>query len=101
MIRYYKMAADQGHPAARYNLGLCYKKGKGVEKDINEAINYFLLSAEQGHVLSQAILGWCYENGEGVEINIKEAVRFYKLSLEQNHKSVVFRLQHLITQVLF
>ena len=46
--RYYRLAAKQGHAVAQYNLGCCYEKGEGVEKDLKEAVEWFRKAAEQG-----------------------------------------------------
>ena len=31
-VKYYKLAADQGHEMAQNNLGVCYKKGAGENR---------------------------------------------------------------------
>jgi TPR repeat protein len=48
-VRLFRLAADQGHAEARYNLGVCYSNGEGVAKDEHEAIRLFRLAADQGH----------------------------------------------------
>ena len=35
---FYTIAAEQGDPISQYNLGVMYKDGKGVNKDIGKAI---------------------------------------------------------------
>ena len=32
-VRWYRLAAEQGHAGAQYNLGLMHAKGEGVLKD--------------------------------------------------------------------
>jgi hypothetical protein len=39
-FRYYKIAADQGHADAQYNVGSCYVNGDGVHVDKAEAFRY-------------------------------------------------------------
>ena len=84
-VKYYKMAADQGHADAQINLGetlirvqrwyvayqtwiylhfnirhllgLCYENGSGVVKDKVEAVKYFMMAADQGHANAQYNLG--------------------------------------------
>ena len=42
-----------------YNLGVMYRKGKGVPKDFKEAGQWlYRLSAEQGFALAQYFFGW-------------------------------------------
>ena len=36
--RFYRVAADQGNASARFHLGFCYEVGKGIEKDLKEAV---------------------------------------------------------------
>lgn len=38
-VEWYTKAAEQGLPMAQCNLGICYKNGDGVEKNLEEAIN--------------------------------------------------------------
>ena len=33
---------------AQYNLGCCYEKGEGVEKDLKETVEWFRKAVEQG-----------------------------------------------------
>jgi len=35
------LAADQGHVEAQYNLGDAYRNGKGVEKNLEEAVRHY------------------------------------------------------------
>ena len=51
------MAALQEHGEAQCNLGVCYKYGHGVEKDINEANKWIELATSQGYDYSESSLG--------------------------------------------
>ena len=46
-------APNRGFPEARYELGVCYYEGKGVEKDIQKAIEYFDLAIEEAPMFSE------------------------------------------------
>ncbi len=46
-MKYYKMAANQGHPCAMYCIGAMYKLGYGVEKDLKEAEKWFKKAADR------------------------------------------------------
>ena len=59
----YALAADKGHALARFNLGLSYRDGDGVEIDFNRCVELFKQSAKQGHVEAQGNLGDMYELG--------------------------------------
>lgn len=45
----YRLLADRGDVHAKYELGLCYLKGKGVELNRKEAVRYFHQAAKLGH----------------------------------------------------
>lgn len=80
-IDLYKLAAEQGHPKAQFNIGLYYIQE--VPSSENEAKKWFKLAAEQGLVEAQFALGSIYSN-EGNETN---AFYWYKLSAEQGYAS--------------
>ena len=48
-IKWFHMAAEQGHAEAQSNLGGMYFKGEGVPEDDKEAVKWYRLAAEQGH----------------------------------------------------
>ena len=62
-VKWYRMAAENGHVKAQYNLGVIYYKGQGIEQDYNEAIKWYRKAAEQGYTQSQTILGLMYSKG--------------------------------------
>ena len=80
-----KKAAEQGHADAQCNLGVCYEKGYGVEKDLKQAVEWWTKAAEQGHVTAQYNLGVAYVNAYGVEKDLKQAVKWYKKAAEQGN----------------
>ena len=65
------------------NLGISYKYGDAVEKNLNKAIEYFKLAADQGYDVAQNNLGVAYEYGSGVKKDLKQAVKYYQLSADQ------------------
>ena len=52
--RYYRMAAEQGHDGAQFELGEMYHEAVGVAGDLNEAARYYRMAADKG--CSQAIV---------------------------------------------
>jgi hypothetical protein len=83
--RWYRLAAEQGHPVAQYNLGFMYVDGSGVPQDDAEAVRWFRLAADQGDADAQVNLGSMYANGSGVPQDDAEAVRWFRLAGEQGH----------------
>ena len=51
------MAAAQGSAKAQNNLGLMYKHGKGVPRDMEKAAELYTMAMEQGHLIAQFNLG--------------------------------------------
>jgi len=44
---WFTKSALQGHAKAQCNLGVCYKKGRGVPRDDAKALHFYTLSANQ------------------------------------------------------
>ena len=65
-FEWYKLAAEQGHAHAQYNLGLMYNYGRGVPKNLVEAFKWYKIAAEQGDMNAQFRLALAYQYGEGV-----------------------------------
>lgn len=91
-IKYYELAAKQGHSGAQYSLGCCYDSGEGVEIDELEAARWYRKAAKQGHVWAQFNLGCCYDVGEGVCQSPQEAARWYRLAAEQGFADAQYNL---------
>lgn len=85
-----KNKAEQGNAEAQYSLGVCYRCGDGVEKNLEEAIKWYKKAAEQGYAKAQYNLAVCYDSEYGVEKNVEKAVKWYRKSAEQGYA----RAQH-------
>ena len=44
----YRAAAERGDAEAQYELGMCYARGDGVNKDFAEAVKWWRKAAQQG-----------------------------------------------------
>ncbi|OGQ88198.1 MAG: hypothetical protein A2512_02540 [Deltaproteobacteria bacterium RIFOXYD12_FULL_56_24] len=64
--KWFRLAAEKGHVAARYKLGGAYLSGKGVAQDDGRAVHWWLLAAREGHHEAQNNLGAMFANGRGV-----------------------------------
>jgi TPR repeat protein len=87
VARLYGQAAEQGHALALFNLGLCYGKGEGVEKDETEAARLYGQAAEQGDAGAQCNLGNCYALGKGVEADKAQVAWLFGQAAEQDDAS--------------
>ena len=47
-LRWYRLAAEQGHVGAQNNLGVMYDEGRGVSEDDRAAVNWYRTAADQG-----------------------------------------------------
>jgi len=75
-------------------MAWCYQNGKGVEKNIKEAVRWYENAADAGYAASQCNLGLCYERGEGVEKDIDKALELYRQAAEQGEWDAVCNLAH-------
>ena len=81
-----KAAADKGHKKAQYRLGMCYKDGKGVEKDRKKAFDLFTKYANQGIGDAEYQLARAYLKGKGVTADEKKARTWLKKALAHKKK---------------
>ena len=88
----WKPLAEQGHAMAQHNLGVMYRKGRGVVEDDKEAVKWYRLAAEQGHAMAQSNLGAMYSNGQGVIKDDKEAVKWLRLAAERGEAMAQYNL---------
>ena len=79
-VKWFRLAAAQGHADAQSNLGLRYTKGLGVTQDYREALRWFRLAAAQGHAQAQNNLGAMHAQGQGVAASRVAAYALFNLS---------------------
>ena len=75
-----KAQAERGDVLAQTELGSFYAIGKGVGKDLVEAVKWYRKAADQGYYLAQTMLGDCYTHGKGVAKDEVEAYALYSLA---------------------
>jgi len=86
-VRWYRLAAEQGHAGAQFNLGVIYDQGRGVPKNDAEAVRWFRRAAEQGNANAQLILGFMYGEGRGVPRNLVQTYRWESLAAAQGNET--------------
>lgn len=84
-VKWFHMAAEQGHARAQCFLGTLYADGDGVNQDFKEAEKWYREAAEQGNTDAQNYLGVLYDNGNGVNQDYKEAEKWYRKAAEQGN----------------
>lgn len=84
-LRWYKEAAEGGHPGASSDVGRYYYEGIGVEKDEAYAVRCFEKDIPFGTVRAYDMLGRAYFQGKGVSQDYEKA--YYYLYYGYNHGS--------------
>ena len=82
-LREWRPLAEQGDALAQYNLGVLYRKGRGVPQDDVLARQWYEKAAAQGQAKAQYNLGTLYLNGEGVPKDYHQAFRWFRLAADQ------------------
>ena len=117
-VKYYKLAADQGHTEAQYSLGKIYAEGQyaltvsvfsstswitgwqpSITYDYNLAHYYYKKAADQGHIEAQYKVGKMYEIGQGVDKDIPIAFKYYELAADQGQVDATLSLRALRNRV--
>ncbi len=83
-VREWRPLAEQGYAKAQYNLGVTYRKGRGVPQDYAEAMKWFRKAAEHGNTGAQGKLGIMYAKGQGVPQDYAEAMKWYRKAVERH-----------------
>ena len=78
-------AAQRGDPQAQNDLGEQYEYGRGVSKDMVQALAWYQQSTSQGLASGQNNLARAYEAGRGIEKDLVKAVDLYRLAAAQGH----------------
>ncbi|UZO15506.1 uncharacterized protein OCT59_006926 [Rhizophagus irregularis] len=85
----YKEVADDEEnefPEAKLRYGDCLYNGKGVEKNLSEALKYFEQAADNGFKVAMYNAGKLYYNGDGIERNKEKAIRYMKLAIYNEYE---------------
>lgn len=70
---------------ALYNLGQLYRRGKGVEPDLERAEYYYLKAAELNNVLAQNNLGTMYYFSPSPIGNVEKAIHWWNKAARNGH----------------
>lgn len=88
-IQWYKKAiVTDGNREALLDLGLCYLKGEGAQKDMDKGFFLMQRSANQGNMQAQYNMGVIYRMN-GSEEDMEKALYWYRLSAAQGYEQAV------------
>jgi TPR repeat protein len=79
-------AAEEGSAEAELNLAFFYYNGRGVERDLAEAVRWFERAAEDGNATAQYMLAGAYLKGVTVEADVRTALHWYDAAASQGHE---------------
>ena len=78
------------------SLGIMYRNGDGVPKDLVKSARYLEVAAEKGNAKAQLNLGGMYYTGEGVHKDVNKAVKWWGKSAAQGNPGAQANLDKLI-----
>jgi|GEM_PF-624840 len=87
--------AEKDDLAAMRNVALMLRRGKGVEKNPEKAIDWYERAAEAGLVTAQADLGVMLLDGEADDPDPKAAMAWLMRAAQAGHPTAQFRLGEL------
>ena len=80
---------------AQFFLGEMYLKGKGVDRNLDEAVNWYRKAAEQGDAPAQSELGILYYYGVGMQQDYEQAAYWNHKAAEQGDAVAQCNLGHM------
>jgi len=89
---WFERAAENGVANARYNLGVLYHQGLGVEQNIETALEWYRKAAQLGHPEAQYNLGIAYIEGIGVSYDPKRAAEYFETAAASGITEAAFNL---------
>mmetsp|Transcript_1196 Transcript_1196/g.1829 ORF Transcript_1196/g.1829 Transcript_1196/m.1829 type:complete len:253 (-) Transcript_1196:113-871(-) len=84
--------AKEGIAYAQFKLGVCYERGRGVEKNEAKAVEWYSKAAAQDHISACGNLGVCYEEGAGVTRDMNKALLYYEKAANKGDILTYFNL---------
>ncbi|KAL0075117.1 hypothetical protein J3Q64DRAFT_1763977 [Phycomyces blakesleeanus] len=74
------MVAKHELVLAIYELGVCFRHGWGVPKDLKMASTYFEIAAGLGDPDAMNDIAFCYCHGHGVKKDMYKAAKYYRMA---------------------
>ena len=95
-VYWYRKGADRGDAGCMHMIGLCYRYGNGVEKDMRKAFEWLEKASELGHVGATHDLAGYYELGVGVDVDEAKAIELHVKAAGLGHSLSAQRLGALL-----
>lgn len=92
MVKWFRLAAQQGHVIAQYRLGIALQGGTGVTRNETEGATWLRRSADQQYAPAQNAIGQAYRDARGVTRDYAEAQKWFRLSAGQDFAMAQYNL---------
>ena len=103
-VRFWTPLAQEGIPAAEYNLGVLYEKGQGVPQDLAKAASFYRKAADQGVTTAQLALGRLNAGGRGMPKDYIESYKWLSLAIlsttDSEQRKAVTDLRDMLTKLM-
>jgi localization factor PodJL len=93
-----RTAAGNGLPLAQFEIAVRYAEGRGVARNLAQAVAWFERAAQQEFAPAQYRLGALYEKGIGVERDLEKARSWYQRAAERGNVKAMHNLAVLIAE---
>ena len=87
-----RSAVNQGVREAVPVLAQCYEHGKGVERDLSQAISWYLNAVDGGAVQYETALAGCYHKRAARPEDLSEGIRRYYKAAQRNDTAAMLAL---------
>ena len=87
-----KAAAEKGGAEAQFRHAEMLRDGRGVAKNIREAVAWTRKAADAGHARAQCQMGLFYMSGLGVDRDEDKAVEWLEKAAKQNYAQAQYNL---------
>ena len=77
-IYFFSFFASNGDSVAQYNMGVLYRDGHGVDKNVEVALSWFLLAADQQHMLANYATAKLLEQHKTLGVSQDRNLHYYK-----------------------
>ena len=86
-------AAYRGSSRAMYQLGVCYRDGKGVDQNDEKAASLFQQAAKRGSSAAMHELGVLYRDGlGGMDKNLEKAADMFRKAADRGYSAAMHEL---------
>ncbi len=91
-FKHYSALAAQGNAVAQTNVGIMYRKGRGVPQDYEKAVQWFSRAAAQGDAVAEYQLGKMHGSGYGVPQDYAAAFRWFHRSAVKGYSRAQYHV---------